>query len=305
MSNNALTLAFLALFPSSALAAARISFSISTESPELRVNAHVTDPRGVKAGHLEDGTPTTTNLGGGYGVDRIDDDVDGSAGHASMEINVFGGIYVGTYTVTLRGLADTDYFLNIDYDPNPGRSVVSQQTGFIGSGATRTYFMVVADPNQPPVLHKDVTFSTLRQDLVTASRTRQAPPGDESKFQIGDAKFVAKLDKILAEGERALSKKGKGHNGGKEEAVEKLREFIKKLEKAAKGKNDDDEHEKPGHRHGKEEKRFVSAQALTSLRGDALALIAQLEPRHHHDDGKKHDHDKKGDDRRGGKEHDR
>ena len=299
MSNNALTLAFLVLFPSSPLAAARISFHISTESPELRVNAHVTDPRGVKAGHLEDGTPTTTNLGGGYGEDRIDDDVDGSAGHASMEINVFGGIYAGTYTVTLRGLADTDYWLNIDYDPNPGRPIVSEQTGFIGSGATRTYFMVVADPNQPPVFHKDVTFTSLRQDLAIASRTRQAPPGDESKFQIGDAKFVAKLDKILAEGERALSKKGgKEHDGGKKEAVEKLHEFIKKLEIAAKGeRDDDDEQEKPGHRHGKDEKRFVSAQALASLRGDALTLIAQLEPHHHHDD------DKKDNDRRGGKEH--
>lgn len=284
MSTIALMLVFFTLFPS-LTSAATIDFFISTnESPELKLNPYVSDPRGIKAGYLEDGSPTTTKLGEGFGIDRIDDDVDGSLGNAVMVIHV-NPVRIGTYTVIFYGLSDTNYTLDTKYQLRTGvRPLKTEYAGFISSGAVRTYSMVVSDSNQPPVLLKDATFGTLRQDLAVAARTHQLPPGDTGKLQIGDAEFVAKLDKILAEGEKALSKTSGNDKDreNKKEAVEKLREFVKKLEKAFKGEKDDehdDEDDDKDHKnkeHEKPKKRFVNELAFKSLRGDTETLIAAL-----------------------------
>lgn len=278
MPTTMIMLAFFISFPASVFAA-RLDFWVSTsESSELKLHAYVTDPLGIKAGHLEDGRPTKTKLGEGYGITRIDDDVDGSLGNAQMEISV-NPIHIGTYTITFYGLSDTSYLLDTEYDlyVDTGLPRKNEYAGYISSGAVRTYSMVVTDPNQSPVLIKNVAFGTLRQDLAIASRTHQLPPGDASRFQIGDAKFVAQLDKILAGGEKALSEKsGKDEDReNKKEAVEKLREFVKKLEKAFKDEKDDarDEGDKE---HAKSKKPFVSESAFKSLKGDAETLIVAL-----------------------------
>ena len=89
---------------------------------------------------------------------------------------------------------------------------------------------------------------------------------------IGDADFVKKLDKELAEGQEAVGERET------KEAIEKLKQFVKKLDKAAteakeerKGKK-----EKEERREEKERERFVTAEALNLLRSDAQTLIADL-----------------------------
>lgn len=227
MSNTIIVLAFLIILPVSASAAARMSFFISTgENSELQLNPYITDPRGIKAGHLEDGSSTVTNLGGGYGIDRIDDDeTPGSLGTAKMEINVWP-VRVGTYTVTFYGLSDTNYRMATDYNLNDGtrsRPQITEYTGFISSGAVRTYSMVVANPNQPPVLVKGVTFQVLRQDIQTAFQLNQ----------LGDDKFVNSLTRMVNLAEK-LSGKCDKHGKDKKcsPAIAVLNMVIKRLETA-------------------------------------------------------------------------
>jgi hypothetical protein len=300
MSNTIIILAFLISFSVSAFAAT-MEFRISTdESPELKLNPYITDPRGVKAGYLEDGGSTATDLGGGYGIDRIDDDVTpGSLGTASMEINVWP-LRVGTYTVTFYGLSDTNYRIAAIYDRNIDPKDLGQKieyTGFISSGAVRTYSMLIADPNQSPVLVKNVSFQLLRQDLQTAF----------TLGQLGDDKFVGSLARMVNLAERLAGKCDKRDKRGKkcQSAIAVLNMVVKRLEAANRkcdSKNlkacDEDkdwnefgrEHRKDHdyddffkdwdkdewHKHKKDCKRFVSDEALKIISEDAGWLIKSL-----------------------------
>jgi len=297
MSNTIIILAFLISFYVSAFAA-KMEFRISTnESPELKLNPYITDPRGVKAGYLEDGSSTVTDLGGGYGEDRIDDDVTpGSLGTASMEINVWP-LRVGTYTVTFYGLNDTNYRMAAYHELGgkaPSRK--TEYTGFISSGAMQTYSMVVADPNQPPILVKSVTFQTLRQDIQTAFQLNQ----------LGDDKFVNSLIKMVNLAEKLAGKCDKHKKDKKcQPAVAVLKLFIKRLELANRKCDSKDpkacdedkdwedfgkEHRKDRdyddffrdwdrddwHKHKKQCKRFITDEALKIIKEDANWLIKSL-----------------------------
>jgi hypothetical protein len=155
--------------------------------------------------------------------------------------------------VTLFGAAATPYEMEI----RVARTDVSWSTaifhGFISPNTARQYG-VNFNPAPGGILGvvKMVSFDTLRQDLQTTFQLGQ----------IGEAPFVGQLDQFLANGQKALAKKD---GGNKTEAVEQLRQFIDKINKAAKGPSPEDEG-----------KRFVNAPALNALSSDAKTLIVQL-----------------------------
>ncbi len=280
-----------------------LSFDLTTFSSSTYARLLVTDSLGRRAGTTTPGNEDQflEIPGSSAGLERIDPEENGW-GQEGYQLYI-NNAASGVYTLSVLGISTTGYLLTIHATAtngtlNPG---ATEYVGFIAQGATRIYQLTYSPTSGAPVAVKSaVSFASLRQSLQAAFQADQ----------IGDAKFVAKLDKILAEGEKALSRRGgkDKHDGGKEEAVAKLREFIKELEKAA---DSGDKHGNLRHEHGKDGKRFISAQALSSLRADAQALIDQLEPHHHHDDDKHHDHDehddhgKKGDDRHGDNGHDR
>lgn len=234
------------LFGALPATASKLVFSLSTESPEVLIRSYVTDPDGIKAGYLEDGTRTSTNLGMGFGGERVDDDEDGSPGTEVM-FNYVRPVKVGVYTMTLFATANTPYEVDVKYALGPqDKSKRIASKGILSAGQTRTYVVEVADLAHPPVVEKTVSLSTLRQDLQTA----------KAMSQVGGTKFVQQLDKILEQAEKTPA------------VVEKLRQFVDKLEKAAAGKPD----ESAGN-----VKRVVTAEALAALGGDAKTLIAKLE----------------------------
>lgn len=260
-------------------------------STRAYVQFYLENEIGQRTGQLPDGQrvaeiPGTEDC---YGTSSTANDVTGERGSENVEFQL-SPFPAGRYKLVLLPLATTSYFLNMTIRNDNMRRARRNFEGYAVAGAAVAYsFDFAPTASNPTPVTKTVTFLGLRQSIQVAFQIGQ----------LGDAKFVAKLDKTLAKGEAAASR------GRKKEAVEKLREFVKELEKAA--ANGKDRHGKHEHGHEKEDKRFVSSQALSSLRADAVALIAQLEP-HHHDDDKKHGHDdsgKKDDDRRGGKEHDR
>ncbi|MEK7390410.1 MAG: hypothetical protein AAB036_12020 [Elusimicrobiota bacterium] len=225
--------------------------------------------------------------------ESIDDDEDGTPGPESLIFDSFEAVD-GAHKFIVTPTTAAFFYLNISAVDTSGNDIPGEvELDVFMEPRTPREFTATLNfsPGSTMTVVRSITFAILRASLHSAF----------TLGQLGDAKLAAKLDKILAEGERALSRKSAKdkHDGGKEAAVEKLREFIKKLEKAAKGEKDDDD---------EDEKRFVSVQALASLRGDALTLNAQLKPHHHRDDDKKHDHiapAKKDGTRRGGGENDR
>jgi len=255
---NNRSLAMLLLFSAMPAGASNLTFMLSTNSSEVNIRSYVTDPEGVKAGYLEDGTRTATKLGIGFGGERVDDDEDGSPGTETM-FNYINPVKLGTYTMTMFGVADSPYELVVEHEfgaTDKPKQLLSR--GVLAAGQTRTYEVEVADLEHPPLVAKTVSFQTLRQDLQTAAKMSQ----------VGGDKFVAKLDKILAQGEKSSSANDASEARKGDSAVERLRQFVDKLEKAAAGKPDES--------MGKV-KRVVTADALAALGGDAKTLIAKLE----------------------------
>ncbi len=246
----------------------------------------VSDPLGRRMGN--DGTrakesPLREIPGSGYGIESTGDDESGSPGPESIQSGIRPA--AGTYTVTLYGIVTTQFDLYISGQDVFGDRQPNSQSldGFIAVGTTAQYVLSFNPAPGTGISQfvKQVSFATLRQDLRTAA----------GLGLIGDAKFVAKLDKTLAQGEKALVRKAHDHDKldegreNKKKAVEKLREFIKKLEKAFKGENDDDrdedddkDHDKKHEEkeHEKPAKRSVSELAFKSLKGDAEVLIGTL-----------------------------
>ncbi|MDO8589357.1 MAG: hypothetical protein Q7T82_20230 [Armatimonadota bacterium] len=258
---------FLLIIPSLALSADNSSFyfDLTDGSTKTAVHFSVTDPLGRQTGRLPNGALAKQIPGSSYGVESIateegsDQGIEGSIFHLRE-------VPAGTYAITILGDASTSYQLTLLLDNRAGQSVSSSAPlqGFIMAGSTQQYVLPF-DPTSalPASVVKQVSFASIRQDLQTAFQLGH----------IGDAKFVAKLDKILAKGEKALSKQGGKDRENMKEAVAKLREFIKKIEKAFKGAEDDDrdddDKEKPT-------KSFVSEMAFKALKGDAEALITTL-----------------------------
>ena len=251
----------------------------TTHSEEIGVHFIVTDPLGRRMGNdctraKED--PLREIPGSGYGVDSTGDDESGSPGPEGIQSGI-NPMTAGTYTITLCGLATAKFNLEVEGKDISGKLQPNRRIldGFIAAGTTAQYVLSYDPAPGTGIAQfvKQVSFATLRQDLRTAV----------GLGLIGEAKFVANLDKILAEGEKALAKKGGKGRENKKEAVEKLREFIRKLEKAFKGEKDDDRDEddkdhdkKHAEKHEKPAKRFISEPAFKSLASDAGTLIVTL-----------------------------
>ncbi len=269
----------LLVVPTLAIAADRSSFyfSLSDLSTHTAVHFFVTDPLERQTGRLVTGTLVEQIPDSSYGIEGVDPEESGFGGETSTFH--MRPTAAGTYTVTVLGEATTSYLLTLLAENQAGQHVDAATLdirGFIVAGSTRQY-QLQFDPTSNASIRatKTVSFPSLRQDLQTAFQLGQ----------IGDAKFVAKLNKILAKGEKALTKKGGKDRENKKEAVEKLRQFIQKLEKAFKGEKDDthDEDDDKDHdnEHGEKDreksaKRFVSELAFKSLKGDAETLIVTL-----------------------------
>ena len=256
----------------------RLNINATTHSEEIGVHFIVTDPLGRRMGNdctraKEDslrGIP-----GSWYTVESTGDDESGSPGPEGIQSRIGPSIAAGTYTITLCGLATAQFHLFVHSSDFFGKYHPNEQSldSFIAAGTTAQYVLSYDPAPGKGITQfvKQVSFATLRQDLRTAA----------GLSLIGDAKFVAKLDKILAEGEKALSKKGgkEKDRENQKEAVEKLRQFIRKLEKSFKGGKDDDRDEDDDRDHEEREKppkRYVSETAYKALKSDAQTLIAAL-----------------------------
>jgi|CXWL01.1.fsa_nt_gi hypothetical protein len=265
-----------------------IFINLASKGNPAQATLVITDPQGRRAGKN-----VITNAqfheipGESFGFESIGNDETGAlASNETMALEVHGPV-PGRYSLTVYSSTAALVFLDVSADDLNGGSVsfnnkpIHEEGLFVSVGQTQSFALdYTPAAGAGGVICKEVTFAQLRLSLQTVFHLGE----------IGDAKFVAKLDKILAEGEKSLSKKN-----GKDEAVEKLRAVITELERS--GTAGKDKHSKS--KQQKEDKRFVTEQALASLRGDALALIAQFEPHQHRDN------DKKDDDHGGGREHDR
>ncbi len=209
----------------------------------------------------------------GYEGSPANDETGEAAATGRISVGIFSAVSSGAYRVTIKGIETRNFSLDIGpRDSNGGFPILPEIPGAIAAGETQEFtFNYSPQPGSTMTITKQVTFATLR----TALRTwRQLD-------QLGDAKFIAKLDKTLAEGEKALTGKGGKDRENRKEAVEKLRKFVRKIEKAFKSEKDDDPNEDEDKDHkdkeqDKPQKRFVSEPAFRSLKGDAEILIRNL-----------------------------
>jgi len=246
---------------------------LETDSAEIPAKFVVIDPLGRKSGRTLDGQLFREIPEGGMSRESIDDDVDGTPGPESLIFNVHEAIN-GAYKFIVTPTTAASFYLNIaakDTSRNAIPGEVELRV-FMEPGTPREFTATLNfSPGSTMAVVSGVTFAVLHASVRSAF----------SLGQIGDAKFVAQLDKILTEGEKALSEKS-GKDEGREnktEAVEKLREFIMKLEKVFKGAKSDspDDGDKSAEDREKPLKRFVSESAFKSLKGDAETLIVTLE----------------------------
>ncbi len=303
-------------------------FSPKEGDPISLVYPLLIDSQGRRTGYnpVDTSAPPFAEIpGSSAGGERIDSDVSEELGTDIVIIAVSAtptGRYAiqpvpaGNYSLIIFSTVSygVAYSFGADITDSSGHDESSGNIttqGFLSPGMTATYTINYNPaPGSAVTVIKTVTFAILRQELQAAFQLGQ----------IGDAKFVKHLDKILAEGEKALAPKpeekreaGKAqeHKQGREKpnkkkAIEKLKEFIHQLEEAARTepqkkhgdgqfkKDDRGDHDRD-HEHKPE--RFVTVIALKSLTDDARTLITQLGGKpegDHNDRGQDHgDHDNK------------
>ena len=247
----------------------------TTYSTTTYVQLLVSDPSGRQTGFLaSSGTRVQTIPGSSYFTESVDNDETGEAGNQVARFGV-GPVSSGTYIVELNGLANTTYVLSLDAsDISGGALNVSPAsfTGYLQPSTTKQFTLSVdPTPGTKLVLTPVLTFASIKGDLHAAYLLGQ----------IGNKHFVNELDDVLAQGEKALARMNRDHdkhndagdNDGKREAVAKLREFVKRIESAAKVKPGDVGR---GRDRDDDDRHFATAMAAQSLTADADALIVQL-----------------------------
>lgn len=262
-------LGFLLVSCQGALAAVpsdRTGFFINLITPNPpKATVVLTDPLGKRTGILEfdakanekTGFAEIPNSSAVYEGSPGDDLTGEFIPTGAVDIEVNSAVATGLYRLTVYGIQRSTYVLRVNSRDSAGNIafVINDLAGAISPGEAQEFiFNYSSVPGSTTTVTKLVTFASLRQSLRTWHELAQ----------VGGAKFVAKLDKTLAQGETAAAK------GKKTDAVEKLRKFVRKIKKAFKGDNDDE----PDEDH---KERFVSELAFRSLKDDAEALIRSLD----------------------------
>lgn len=257
-----------------------LDITANTASTTAYVQLLITDPSGRQSGVQSAIGPNVQNIpGSSYFPESFDNEATGESG---TQIIRFGMTPVapGSYVVTLFGLADRSYSMDIGGNDSSGNQInlsATVFTGFLTAGSSQEFNLPLnLTPGAKNTITKTVTFSLLMQEVQAASLLDQ----------IGDKKFVESLEDLLTRGQKALERKGKDadhhHDGdndqGKREAVEILRQFISQVDSATK--------EKPDQDRDRDDKQFATSSAAQSLTSDAKTLIQQLEGQ----PGKDHDH---------------
>ena len=279
-------------------------YAATNHSEEIGIHFIVTDSLGRRLGN--NGTrakedPLREIPGSGYGIESIGDDETGNPGPESIHYGI-SPVSAGTYTITLYGLATTQFNLYIGGEDISGKSQPNEQSldGFIAAGTTAQYVLSY-DPSPGKGITqfvKQVSFSTLRQDLQTFS----------TLGLIGDDKFVGSLTRMISSGERQISvcaKNKKNQSKPCNPAIAVLNMFVKRLEAANRkcdskkpqlcdedndwnnfNKEHRNDHDYDDFYHDwdkddwqkdkKKCKRFVSDEALKIITEDAQWLIKSL-----------------------------
>lgn len=279
--------------------------SAGTDSEDIGIHFVVTDPAGRRTGFLPTpgGIPKPLRVANlqempvaSYLTNRLGSE-DGDVGPEGIQF-YSESVIVGTYTVSVYGIAETKYRLRFDIYKNRDELFPVKYAGFVSTGSIFQY-AVYLDPTRftsVPIIIKIVTFDTMLQDLVVAQKLNQ----------IGDDKFANSLIRMVNLAEK-LAVKCDIHKKDKKcsPAIAVLSMVIKRLEIANRkcdnknlGTCDEDkdwndfgkEHRKDRdyddffkdwdrddwHKWKKECKRFVSDEALEIIREDAQWLIKSL-----------------------------
>jgi hypothetical protein len=263
-----------------------LSFNVDTFSTTTYVQPLLIDPSGMRTGLLGFGGSQVNEIpNSNYSVDATEDLDNGTPGIQGAEVGV-GPIAPGQYTLIIWGGATTPYEVSIRASHTDQSLSIATSQGFAVQNSSREYTVNIDPaPGGQFTVVKTVNFQTLLQELQVAFEVGQ----------IGDKKFVAGLEDLLAQGQKALERKDDGDHRhdrddahGKREAIEILRQFIDRIDSASKEKTDRD--------HDRDGARFASSAAAQSLTSDAKTLIQKI--------GGKPEGDRDGHDGRPGKEHD-
>ena len=263
---------------------------------DTRCLAHlyITDSQGRKSGYsaanITDSFDSTQDIVLGkiphtnVGRESIDSDTSEERGIENESVDLFPAS-AGAYSMVVFSTVSYSvrFYWSIAAQDSNGLSegLPSDGQSFLLPGTTATFTLNYdPTPGKIPTVAKTLSFPILRHELQAA-------------FQLGDIggkKFVDELDDVLAQGEKALARANRDHDkhddsDGKREALAKLREFVKRVNGAARINHGDVGHDRD---RDDNDRHFATATAAQSLTSDANTLIAQLggKPR---GDGDDHD----------------
>jgi len=243
-----------------------VDITANTSSTTTYVQILITDPLGRQTGLPSIGESPLQNIpGSSYFPESFGNEETGAPG---VQIIRFGmtPVVPGSYTVVMIGLADGNYSMNIggnDTSGNPTNFASTSFSGLLRAGTSQQYSLSFdPTPGANNSISKSVSFDSLEEELEAAFQIGQ----------IGDAVFVSELNRILTDGEAALSRPNHGAKS-KQVAIADLWNFIRELEDAAQPRKRDGDWGRDDR-----QKRIVAASALLTLTTDAKAMIKSLEP---------------------------
>lgn len=218
---------------------------------------------GQRTGQLLDGTRVSEIPGtsGVYGTEIQDDHRPGVRGIETVHFET-SGFPAGHYKLKLLPTATSSYWMRFSIRNDNFSDLELKSRGFALVGATITYvFDFAPTASSPTPAAKILVPGGLRQSVQVALQIGQ----------LGDATFVARLDKLLAKAQGEIDK------GQKKQGADRFDEFIHRLDSAFKKEPDPDDGDGPEDRkNAAEMKRFVTKTALESLSADARTLIIDL-----------------------------
>lgn len=232
-------------------------------STRAYVQFYIENDIGQRTGQLPNGQrvaeiPGTEDC---YGTSSSSDDDTGERGSENVEFQLspFPG---GQHKLVIVPLATTSYFLNMTIRNDNMSRARHNFEGFAVAGTTISYnFTFAPTASSPTPVAKVVTLPSLRQSVQVALQIGQ----------LGDAAFVARLDKLLAKAQSDVV------SGKNKQAADRLDQFIHRLDSAFKKEPDpDDGDDADDKKDASTMKRFVTKTAHDSLNEDARTLIIGL-----------------------------